>query len=64
MITKFKCVVCGKLTSGRLPRAGWLPGDGSFRYPRRHKVNGKPCPGNIMEAEWIDLPESERRKKK
>lgn len=28
----------------------------TFRYPRRHKVNGKPCPGNILEAEWIDMP--------
>lgn len=53
---KFKCVVCGKLTAGRIPRYGGISGDYSFRYPRRHQVNGKDCPGNIEEAEWITTP--------
>jgi hypothetical protein len=54
--TKFKCAVCGKLTTGRIPGTGrgGTKGDTSFRFPRRHKVNGKDCPGNIIEAEWID----------
>jgi hypothetical protein len=51
--TWFKCVVCGKITSGRVPRKG----DGSFRFPRRHNSEDrKPCVGNIEEAEWVDLP--------
>jgi hypothetical protein len=50
--TKFQCVVCGKLTSGRMPKKG----DSSARFPRRHNgTNGKPCPGNIEEAKWIDV---------
>lgn len=49
--TLFKCVICGKFTSGRMPKDG----DTSFRYPRRHKINGVPCKGNIIEAEWIDI---------
>jgi hypothetical protein len=56
MQTKFKCVVCGKMTTGRIPRAnGRFYGDGTFRYPRRHNVEGKPCPGNREEAEWVDV---------
>lgn len=52
--TRFKCVVCGKLTGGRIPARG--RGDGSFRFPRRHRrPDGKDCPGNILEAEWVDL---------
>lgn len=51
---QFRCVVCGKLTAGRLPRTGRHTGDGTYHYPRRHKgKDGKPCPGNIKEAEWI-----------
>jgi len=46
---RFRCVVCGKITAGRLPREG----DGTFYYPRRHKKDGFPCPGNVYEAEWI-----------
>jgi hypothetical protein len=53
--TRFQCPECGKLTSGRLPRDGRHVGDGTVRYPRRHKVDGKPCPGNIMEAVWVDI---------
>lgn len=55
--TMFKCVVCGKLTAGRLPRAsGWFKGDGSCYYPRRHKVGGVLCPGSLQEAEWVNVP--------
>lgn len=44
-----QCAECGKQSEGRLPKGG----DGSFRYPQRHSVDGKPCPGNTMEAIWI-----------
>jgi len=58
--TRFKCVVCGKLTSGRISRGlcddGYFAvGDTSARFPRRHKgTDGNSCPGNILEAEWVD----------
>ena len=57
--TKFKCVVCGKLTAGKIPfnfdRTNER-GDGTFRYPRKHKLkNGKICPGTYQEAEWVDV---------
>lgn len=51
MKTKFKCPVCGKITSGRIPKDGDLSG----RFPRRHNNNGKPCIGNILPAIWVDL---------
>lgn len=52
--TRFRCVVCGKLTAGRIPRAGRHAGDTTARFPRRHKgPDGKPCGGNILEAEWV-----------
>jgi hypothetical protein len=54
--TYFKCVVCGKLTAGRLSKEGSFVSDMSHRFPRRHKVNGIDCPGNIEEAEWVDVP--------
>lgn len=56
MAIKFKCAHCGKLTAGgRLPRDGHVKGDGTFRFPRRHKgADGQSCDGNIMEAEWIE----------
>ena len=60
--TRFKCAICGKLTAGRLPRSGKYVGDGTFRYPRRHYINGQPCPGNIIEAEWIDMIEVKTNK--
>lgn len=56
---RFRCVECGKLTAGRLPRLPWgrkgtgRVGDGTYYFPRRHKVNGEPCPGNVLEAEWV-----------
>lgn len=50
--TRFECVVCGKLTAGCIPARG----DGTFRYPRRHNgKDGKPCPGNGREAEWVEF---------
>lgn len=56
MITKYRCVICGKLTAGRLPNAGWgNVGDGTFIFPRYHKHKGKPCPGNVLEAEWVNV---------
>lgn len=54
--TMFKCVVCGKLTAGRIGREGRLSGDMSERFPCRHKLDGKDCPGNIINAEWVDVP--------
>ena len=55
--TVFVCASCGKETAGRLPRAnGRTLGDGTVRYPRRHKgPDGRPCPGNILEAAWRDV---------
>lgn len=53
----FRCVVCGKLTKGgRLPNAGWgRKGDGTFRYPRRHKqLDGERCKGSFIDADWVD----------
>ncbi len=61
MTTRFRCMVCGKLTAGRLPRGDYHEGvgDTSFRWPRRHKgKDGKPCAGNIIEAEWVDIKET------
>ena len=53
---QIKCVVCGKITAGRLPRASRHDiGDGTFWFPRRHKVNGGDCPGNIVEGEDVSL---------
>lgn len=56
--TRFRCPVCGKITAGRIPREhGHHYGDLTVRFPRRHKgSDGKPCPGNIKEAEWVDVP--------
>ncbi len=52
-ITRYKCVVCGKLTAGR--QTG-KHSDRSERFPRRHNgPDGEPCPGNIEFAEWIDV---------
>lgn len=50
--SKFKCSICGKITSGRLPKNG----DGSFWYPRRHyDKTGILCLGNIQEAIVVDI---------
>jgi hypothetical protein len=46
---RFKCDMCGKLTAGRIPRRG----DGSGRYPRKHKVNGEVCLGSFDGAVWV-----------
>lgn len=61
--TFFKCVVCGKITTGRIGREGRLFGDGSHRFPRRHKVDGVDCIGNIEEAEWVDILVPIKKKK-
>ena len=55
--TRFRCVTCGKLTAGRMPRVhGRHQGDTSARYPRRHNgADGKPCAGNVFHAEWVDV---------
>lgn len=50
---RFKCKTCGKITAGRRPGKTWYRSDGTAMFPRRHNHNGKPCPGNIEEAEWI-----------
>ena len=53
--TRFECVKCGRLTAGRVPHGSWHPADGSLRYPRRHKSEGALCPGNLLEARWVDV---------
>jgi len=55
--TRYRCVVCGKLTAGRLPRTSRPEvGDGTLRYPRQHKgPDGLLCPGSFMYAEWVDV---------
>lgn len=58
MTFKVKCSVCGKITAGRLPREGHYTGDTTFWYPRRHKVDGVDCEGNIEEGEVIDVPDA------
>lgn len=68
LVTRFKCVVCGKVTAGRLPRLAWNKGtldhdrrltfryDTDFRYPRKHKdASGQTCKGSFMEAEWVEV---------
>lgn len=48
------CTVCGKVTKGgRLPREGRHTGDGSERFPRRHKgKDGHVCPGVYLFGIW------------
>lgn len=56
--TRFQCVICGKLTAGRLPRRG----DTSARFPRRHNgSDGELCPGCFRDAVWVDGEEREAR---
>lgn len=59
MKTRFRCVVCEKVTAGRMPReASGRPADTTARYPRRHKDEyGRDCPGSIRPAEWVDVEE-------
>lgn len=54
--TRFRCVVCGKVTAGRRPRNPHNHrerADGTAMFPRWHYVGGKPCEGNYSEAEWV-----------
>lgn len=52
---RYKCVICGKLTEGRLPREDKFPGDGSEMWPARHRAaDGEPCEGAWHYAEWIE----------
>lgn len=57
MRTRYKCAVCNLLTSGRVPVGSNHKerGDGTFRYPRKHKLNGRVCPGSYLEAIWVDI---------
>ena len=54
---RFRCVVCGKLTAGRRPRAVWREEpDGTLIYARKHRTaNGEVCEGSYKEAEWVPL---------
>lgn len=51
---RVRCSACGKVTAARLPRHGKHKGDGTFWFPRRHKISGVDCRGNIEEAEMIE----------
>lgn len=58
--TRFKCKACDTVSDGRRPRGGWGErGDGTVIYPRRHKVEGVACPGNIEPAEWVRVDDGE-----
>lgn len=52
--TAIQCAVCGKMTQGRLPREGGHKGDGTFWFPRRHKIGGLDCAGNVQEGIIIE----------
>ena len=57
MVTRFKCRVCGLITTGRLPRGPWgAKGDGSLVYPRKHSYSGELCAGNWEDSDWVDVP--------
>jgi len=52
-----KCPICGKVTGGRLPRAGGHKGNGTWWFPTRHKQNKtdkKYCEGIFMEGEIVN----------
>jgi hypothetical protein len=59
--TRFRCVVCGRLTAGRMPREGDAMGDTSERWPRRHTIAGEVCAGVYRLAEWVDVPAGKER---
>lgn len=51
---RFRCVVCGKLTAGCLPRINGRGGPNSVRFPRKHRdKTGALCEGNDLFAEWV-----------
>ena len=61
-VTKFKCAICGLITTGRMPRdSGGRPGDTTSRYPRRHTHLGSSCPGSVYEAIWVDVEKSKSK---
>jgi len=60
--TRFKCVICGKLTAGRISQSEGFRGDGSHRYPRKSYVNGKIYPDVIEDAEWVDTTKKKNLK--
>lgn len=52
-IIRYKCVICGKITTGR--RTGRYS-DLSERFPRLHNgPDGDPCEGNYEFSEWIEV---------
>ena len=55
-IAQYQCPVCGKVSDGRRPKGGDL----TLIYPRRHDFNGRPCPGNIQSANWLEVEAVER----
>lgn len=59
MKTVCRCVYCGHLSTGRVPRNGREVGDGTCRYPRRHKLMDDFCPGVFREADLIDVPRTQ-----
>jgi hypothetical protein len=54
---KVECAHCGRETAGRRPAGG----DGTFYFPRAHKFEGQPCPGNLREGIWKTLPPKDGR---
>lgn len=56
-VTRFRCVVCEKLTAGRMPRHdNGAAADTTARYPRKHlDEHGRDCRGAWMLAEWVDV---------
>lgn len=55
---RFRCVVCGKETAGRIPvnpHNHRERGDGTLRYPRKHANNGEVCRGCYIEADWVQV---------
>lgn len=53
--TKFECAYCGKITGGRKPKRG----DGTGRYPRKHRADGRICEGTFSPANWVDVENGE-----
>lgn len=55
--TRYKCPICGKITTGRRPRS-FDKDVGVFWYPRIHRqASGEACRGSYIEAEIVLLAE-------